>query len=194
MPNFSNAFFEKSITSLKDAPSGRLKELLVVGRSNVGKSSLINALTNHKRLAYTSKKPGHTRLLNYYNIDNSFFLVDAPGYGYAKGNIDLDALFGEMMGNYLNDNENLKGALLLLDSRREFNENDLEMRDLFIEKGVPYLIVVTKCDKLNQSEKSKILSYLKSENIDKGQYVLTSINNTNSIKELQGEIIKLLKL
>ncbi len=194
MPNFSNAFFEKSITSLKDAPSGRLKELLVVGRSNVGKSSLINALTNHKRLAYTSKKPGHTRLLNYYNIDNSFFLVDAPGYGYAKGNIDLDALFGEMMGNYLNDNENLKGALLLLDSRREFNENDLEMRDLFIEKGVPYLIVVTKCDKLNQSEKSKILSYLKSENIDKGQYVLTSINNGNSIKELQGEIIKLLKL
>ncbi len=194
MPNFSSSYFEKSITSLKDAPSGRLKELLIVGRSNVGKSSLINALTSHKKLAYTSKKPGHTRLLNYYNVDNCFYIVDAPGYGYAKGNIDLDALFGEMMANYLTDNENLAGALLLLDSRREFNENDLEMRDLFIKKGVPYLIVITKCDKLNQSEKAKLLSYLESENISSDQYVLTSMNNRESIKDLQGEIIKLLKL
>ena len=116
MINFHNATFVKSTKTLKDAPKGRLKEILVVGRSNAGKSSLINALTGRHNLAFTSSKPGHTRLLNYYDIDGAFYLVDAPGYGYAKGGIDLDQLFLEMMENYLYDNLYLTAALILLDA------------------------------------------------------------------------------
>lgn len=192
MINFHNASFVKSITALKDAPIPRLKELLVVGRSNVGKSSLINALTNHNRLAYTSSKPGHTRLLNYFNIDNQFFLVDAPGYGYAKGGIDLDALFGEIMEEYFHDNDYLKGALLLLDSRRKLTENDYEMINLFNEKNIPFLIVLTKKDKLNQKEKSLIISHMKENNIQ--EYIFTSSLDKDSMTKLEEEIIKLLEL
>ena len=97
MINFRNTKFIKSTKTLEDAPKGRLPEILIVGRSNAGKSSLINALVDNKNLAFTSSKPGHTRLLNYYSVDEKFYLVDAPGYGYAKGGIDLDALFGEMI-------------------------------------------------------------------------------------------------
>ena len=193
MINFNKAEFVKSTKTLKDAPKGRLKEVLVVGRSNAGKSSLINALTNRNNLAFTSSKPGHTRLLNYYNIDNAFYLVDAPGYGFAKGGIDLDKLFLEMMNNYLYDNLYLKGALLLLDSRREFNENDLEMMDFFKKNNTPFLIILTKADKLNQKEKSLTINYMKNMGIDSNDYLLTSINDSRSINNLKTKIELLLK-
>ena len=97
MLNFKNATFIKSAPNVDERPPVSLPEVLIVGKSNVGKSSLINALTNKKSLAFTSKKPGHTKLLNYYDIDQKFYLVDAPGYGYAVGGLDLDRLFGKMM-------------------------------------------------------------------------------------------------
>ena len=125
MINFNNVSFVKSTPSVKERPQDQIPEVLIVGKSNVGKSSLINTLCQRKSLAYTSSKPGHTRLLNYYNIDNKFFLVDAPGYGYAKGGVDLDRLFGTMMDEYFTDNPYLKLVLLLIDSRREFGENDI---------------------------------------------------------------------
>ena len=105
MINFLNATFIKSCPNRDERPQGQKPEVLIVGRSNVGKSSLINALTQRKKLAFTSSKPGHTRLLNYYDIDGQFYLVDAPGYGYAKGGIDLDKLFAEMMESYFADNK-----------------------------------------------------------------------------------------
>ena len=104
MINYKNSTFVKSTPSVKERPSDLYSEVLIVGKSNVGKSSLINRLCTKKSLAYTSSKPGHTRLLNYYNIDNAFYLVDAPGYGFAKGGIDLDRLFGTMMDEYFTDN------------------------------------------------------------------------------------------
>ena len=131
MINFSNSSFIKSTKTLKDAPKGQLKEILFVGRSNAGKSSLINALCEKKNLAFTSSKPGLTKVLNYYNVDNKFYLVDAPGYGYAKGGVDLYALFEETMNSYLLNNHFLKAALLIIDSRREMNENDIMMLDYF---------------------------------------------------------------
>ena len=123
MINFLNATFIKSCPNRNEKPQAQKPEVLIVGRSNVGKSSLINALTQKKKLAFTSSKPGHTRLLNYYDIDNKFYLVDAPGYGYAKGGIDLDRLFAEMMSSYFDNNTDLKLVLILLDARRELSED-----------------------------------------------------------------------
>ncbi|MFA6675884.1 MAG: ribosome biogenesis GTP-binding protein YihA/YsxC, partial [Bacilli bacterium] len=141
MINFSNATFIKSATKLSEAPIEDLPEVLIVGKSNVGKSSLINAMCHQKRLAFTSSKPGHTRLLNYYAIDNRFYLVDAPGYGFARGGIDLDALFGEMMTDFFKDNQRLKLVLLLIDSRRELAVNDQEIIDYLSLNHIPFLMI-----------------------------------------------------
>ena len=161
MINFKNSTFIKSAPSVSERPSGQLPEVLIVGKSNVGKSSLINALCQKKSLAFTSSKPGHTKLLNYYNIDEKFYLVDAPGYGYAKGGVDLDCLFGQMMDEYFDHNEYLKLVLILLDARREFKDNDLEIVNFLKENQIPYFIVITKFDKVNQKEKAKLDKHLK---------------------------------
>ena len=192
MINFKNATFIKSLTNVKEKPSGQLPEVLIVGKSNVGKSSLINALTSKNRLAFTSSKPGHTKLLNYYNIDNRFYLVDAPGYGYAKGGVDLDRLFGEMMENYFLDNIELKLVLLLLDSRREMNQNDLEILEYVRKEDIPYYIVITKLDKVNQSEKSKLNKHLAEKEISPSIVFYTSINETRSLDKLKSAIEKAL--
>ena len=150
MINFNNVTFVKSAPTRKEKPQVTKSEVLIVGKSNVGKSSLINALCNKKKMAFTSSKPGHTRLLNYYDIDNQFYLVDAPGYGYAKGGLDLDRLFAKMMESYFDNNKELKLVLILLDARRELSEDDQEIIDFVKESNVSYFIVVTKYDKVNQ--------------------------------------------
>ena len=175
MINYKNSTFVKSTPSVKERPSDLYSEVLIVGKSNVGKSSLINRLCTKKSLAYTSSKPGHTRLLNYYNIDNAFYLVDAPGYGFAKGGIDLDRLFGTMMDEYFTDNEHLKLVLLLIDSRREFGENDLEILDYLKNTKIPYFVVITKVDKVNQKGKSELLKRLKVLDINENVYLTSSL-------------------
>ncbi len=175
MINYKNSTFVKSTPSVKERPSDLYSEVLIVGKSNVGKSSLINRLCTKKSLAYTSSKPGHTRLLNYYNIDNAFYLVDAPGYGFAKGGIDLDRLFGTMMDEYFTDNEHLKLVLLLIDSRREFGENDLEILDYLKNTKIPYFVVITKVDKVNQKGKSELLKRLKALDIVENVYLASSL-------------------
>ena len=175
MINYKNSTFVKSTPTVKERPSDLNSEVLIVGKSNVGKSSLINRLCTKKSLAYTSSKPGHTRLLNYYNIDNAFYLVDAPGYGFAKGGIDLDRLFGTMMDEYFTDNEHLKLVLLLIDSRREFGENDLEILDYLKNTKIPYFVVITKVDKVNQKGKSELLKRLKILDINENVYLTSSL-------------------
>lgn len=175
MINFKNSTFVKSTPTVKERPSDLYSEVLIVGKSNVGKSSLINRLCTKKSLAYTSSKPGHTRLLNYYNIDNAFYLVDAPGYGFAKGGIDLDRLFGTMMDEYFSDNEHLKLVLLLIDSRREFGDNDLEILEYLKGTKIPYFVVITKVDKINQKGKSELLKRLKALDINGNVYLTSSL-------------------
>ena len=187
MINYKNSSFVKSTPSVKERPTELFSEVLIVGKSNVGKSSLINTLCTKKALAYTSSKPGHTRLLNYYNIDNKFYLVDAPGYGFAKGGVDLDRLFGTMMDEYFTDNEHLKLVLLLIDSRREFGENDLEILDYLKENEIPYFVIVTKVDKINQKGKSELTKRLKSLEIEDNVYLTSSLND-KSLDKLKRDI------
>jgi len=186
MINFKNSTFVKSSPSVKDRPLDQLPEVLIVGKSNVGKSSLINAMCSRKSLAFTSSKPGHTRLLNYYNIDNAFYLVDAPGYGYARGGVDLDRLFGTMMDEYFTDNQYLKLVLLLIDSRREFSENDLEILNYMIENKIPYFIVITKTDKINQRGKSDLNKRLKALGVNENIYYTSSLEPRTIEKLRQG--------
>ena len=185
MINFLNATFIKSCPNRNEKPQAQKPEVLIVGRSNVGKSSLINALTQKKKLAFTSSKPGHTRLLNYYDIDNKFYLVDAPGYGYAKGGIDLDRLFAEMMSSYFDSNTDLKLVLILLDARRELSEDDLEIVEYVKENNIPFALVITKYDKVNQKEKSALNRYLKEMGLASEQVFYTSILKNDSLSLLK---------
>ena len=185
MINFSNTKFVKSAPSLKEAPQGLFPEVLLVGKSNVGKSSLINSLCNKKALAFTSSKPGHTRLLNYYNVDDKLYLVDAPGYGYAKGGFDLDKLFGEMMEDYFAHASRLKLVLVLLDSRRELSEDDLEIIEYLQSKNIRFILTFTKLDKINQSEKHKLMMTLKEHNIDSKDVVFTSTLKPRTFESLR---------
>ena len=185
MINFLNATFIKSCPNRNEKPQAQKPEVLIVGRSNVGKSSLINALTQKKKLAFTSSKPGHTRLLNYYDIDNKFYLVDAPGYGYAKGGIDLDRLFAEMMSSYFDNNTDLKLVLILLDARRELSEDDLEIVEYVKENNIPFALVITKYDKVNQKEKSALNRYLKEMGLASEQVFYTSILKNDSLSLLK---------
>jgi len=188
MINYSNVTFVKSATGINDAPKGQLSEVLIVGKSNVGKSSLINALCDRHRLAFTSSKPGHTKLLNYYLIDNKFYLVDAPGYGYANGGVDLDKLFGEMMENYFSNTKFLKLVLILVDSRREIKDNDKEILDFVNQNQIPYLIVVTKLDKVNQKEKAALVKNLQAADIPLSNIYFTSANESRTLGPLKAAI------
>ncbi len=185
MINFLNATFIKSCPNRNEKPQAQKPEVLIVGRSNVGKSSLINALTQKKKLAFTSSKPGHTRLLNYYDVDNQFYLVDAPGYGYAKGGIDLDRLFAEMMSSYFENNSDLRLVLILLDARRELSDDDLEIVEYVKENKIPFALVITKYDKVNQKEKSALNKYLKEMGLVNEQVFYTSILKNDSLSLLK---------
>ena len=190
MINFNNVTFVKSCPTRKEKPQVNKSEVLIVGKSNVGKSSLINALCNKKKMAFTSSKPGHTRLLNYYDIDNAFYIVDAPGYGYAKGGLDLDRLFAQMMESYFDNNQELKLVLILLDARRELSQDDQEIINFVKESNVSYFIVVTKYDKVNQKEKAALNKHLANVGFNKEQIYFTSSLNNDGLNLLKKGIEK----
>jgi len=192
MINFTNVTFVKSCPTRKEKPQVTKSEVLIVGKSNVGKSSLINALCARKKMAFTSSKPGHTRLLNYYDIDNQFYMVDAPGYGYAKGGLDLDRLFAEMMESYFDDNKELKLVLILLDARRELSLDDQEIINYVKESNVNFYLVITKYDKVNQKEKAALNKRLTMEGFNKEQVYFTSSLNNDGLNLLKKGIEKAL--
>ncbi len=150
---FQNAKYILSAPSKEFRPKDNLKEIVFVGKSNVGKSSLINALTGQK-IAFSSKSAGKTRYLNYFLIDNSFYLVDSPGYGFTSYGSKEDVSFGEMMEDYFK-NPYLKGCIFLIDCRREPSEEDTMLLDYLHEEGVPTFIVLTKSDLAKQSDIAK---------------------------------------
>lgn len=189
MINFKDVTFIKSAPTLAERPSLRLPEIIMIGRSNVGKSSLINGLTGHK-VAKVSSTPGKTVLLNYYLIDDKFYLVDAPGYGYAASGSRHTDNFAAMMEGYFEHNEELRLALLLLDSRRTPSQDDLDVFHLAKEKEVPHVVVLTKTDKLNQKETSAYKKMMAVNGYDKSHHCATSINDPQSYEPLKSLIAK----
>ena len=136
-------------------PQTELPEVAFAGKSNVGKSSLINALMNRKSYARTSSQPGKTQTINYYNINDAIFLVDLPGYGYAKVAQEVKAKWGKMIENYLHQSPMLKRVFLLIDIRHDPSVNDKTMYDWIVYNGYQPVIIATKLDKINRSQVQK---------------------------------------
>lgn len=133
-------------------PENSRPEVAFAGKSNVGKSSLINALMNRKSLARTSSEPGKTQTINYYNVNDAIFLVDLPGYGYARANEKVKAQWGRMIEDYLHESKQLKAVFLLIDIRHEPSGNDKLMYDWILHNGYQPIIIATKLDKISRGQ------------------------------------------
>jgi GTP-binding protein len=151
----SSATFIKSATRPSNYPPAGLPEIAFAGRSNVGKSSLINVLVNRRSLVRTSSTPGRTQLLNFFDINGAFNLVDLPGYGFAKVPLSVKKNWGPMMRTYLEMRETLRAVVFILDIRRVPREEDIQMLDWLEEFEVPTIPVITKVDKVNRSQREK---------------------------------------
>ena len=159
---FSQAAFYTTVNHLKDLPQHGGKEVAFVGRSNAGKSSAINTLANHVRLAYTSKTPGRTQHLNYFSLGDNNFLVDLPGYGYAKVPPDVQRHWEHLLSEYLKTREELAGLVIIMDARHPLTELDEAMLDWFAPTGKPVHILLTKSDKLSRQQATLTLNRVKS--------------------------------
>lgn len=172
-------------------PTTHLPEVAFVGKSNVGKSSLINCMVNRKSLARTSQNPGKTRTINFYNVENIVHFVDLPGYGYARASKAEIAKWGKMIEEYLLQREQLKSIILLIDIRHEPSQNDKMMYDWLKHYGYQIIIVATKSDKLKRSQLNKHLSVIsKSLNIDKQEILIPFSSQTKDGRDNLWDIIK----
>ncbi len=154
---FREATFVTSLPQYGNFPGRGLPQLAVCGRSNVGKSSLINKLCRQKNLAKTSGTPGKTRLINVFLIDKAFHLIDLPGYGYARVSKREQESWGKMMTRYFDEAKELKLALHLVDIRHEPSKQDLEMNAFLYQTGLPFQVVATKADKLSRAQRQRHL-------------------------------------
>ena len=175
-------------------PSDNKPEIAFAGKSNVGKSTLINAMLNRKALARTSSQPGKTRTINFYNVNDEIYVVDLPGYGYAKASKTEIQKWGNMIESYLQKRQCLVGIILLIDIRHEPGKNDIMMYDWLKHYGYNIIIAATKSDKLNRSQIPKHLSVIKKtlglSELDK--LIAFSGTAKTGVSELWSEIDKLL--
>ncbi len=142
-------------------PDNVFPEIAFAGKSNVGKSSLINALMNRKSLARTSSQPGKTQTINFYNVNDAIYFVDLPGYGYAKANEEVKAKWGKMIENYLHKSKQLRRVFLLIDIRHDPSANDKLMYEWILKQGFEPIVIATKADKINRSQLSKQVKAVK---------------------------------
>jgi len=152
---------EKVIGVTSKIPEMPYPEFAFAGKSNVGKSSLINALMNRKSLARTSSQPGKTQTINYYKVNDEIYFVDLPGYGYANANIETKAKWGKMIEKYLHTSKQIKCIFLLIDIRHEPGKNDKQMYDWIVYNGFQPVIIATKLDKLKRSQVAKCVKVVR---------------------------------
>ncbi len=171
-------------------PENDKPEIAFAGKSNVGKSSLINALLNRKSFARTSAQPGKTQTINFYNINDFMYCVDLPGYGFAKVSKDVQAKWGKMIENYLNKSNMLKAVFLLIDIRHEPSINDRNMYDWIVHNGYNPIIIATKLDKINRSQVQKHVKMIKEGlNVEKGTIVIPFSSLSKQGREEIWEVI-----
>ena len=158
-----NVSLEAVAVEKSQYPTSGLPEVALAGRSNVGKSSLINKLLNRKAIARVSSDPGKTRTINFYNCNNLLYLVDLPGYGYARVSKEEKNKWGNIIDTYLNSSKGLKSVILLIDSRHEPTADDLLMLNWIRERTVTSIIAATKCDKLSNNQLNKNIVMIKNK-------------------------------
>ena len=188
-----NAQFVTSAAKPADFPPARLPELAVVGRSNVGKSSLINALVHQPGLARTSRTPGRTRLLNWFEVDGRFHLVDLPGYGYAAVDKDMRAGWQPLIEAYLSSRTTLAGVLLLIDVRRGPEEEELDFVPWLDSKKIPIVVALTKADKLPKNKRMLEVAKAKKTLGLKRDPFAVSAQSADGIDDLWRALDKLVK-
>lgn len=162
MSHLRRAAFFTTVAELRCLPHDALREVAFVGRSNAGKSSAINTLCEHTRLAYVSKTPGRTQHLNYFKVHDGEYLVDLPGYGYAKAPEDVRRAWGGLISPYLERRPQLQGLVIIMDSRHPLTPLDQQMLDWFLPTGRPVHVLLSKADKLTRQEQAKTLQTVKS--------------------------------
>lgn len=155
-----NSSYAISAVREEQYPTDNLPEIALSGRSNVGKSSLINTLLGRKNLARTSGQPGKTQTLNFYLVNDDFYLVDVPGYGYARVSQKKRQQFGEMIQDYLETRANLQGLIILIDGRHDPTKDDIAMYDYALYLNLPILVVCTKIDKIKKNQRNQVISAL----------------------------------
>jgi len=184
--------FVISVAELSQLPVAQIDEIAFAGRSNVGKSSLINALFKKRKLAKTSATPGRTQQLNFFNFDDKLYLVDLPGYGYAKAPENLVRQWQNLLKTYLRGRPNLRRVFLMIDSRRGIKKEDLEIMKLLDESAVAYQIVLTKIDKISESElsaaKEKISAEIQPHAAAMNDILLTSAEKNLGLDLFKAEI------
>lgn len=175
-----NANFYISVADSRKLVEDDKKQIAFVGRSNVGKSSLLNALVRQKKLAKTSQTPGRTRLINYFLINNEFYFVDLPGYGFAKGNKQEVSSWQDLIEPYLVNNSNLKCVCMLVDSRLNPMDSDKQMQVVLDYYKIPYIVIATKADKLTKSECGKVKSTIANALRLGTENIIVSSSKTNA--------------
>lgn len=184
----NSAKFVISNTDVRKCPKEPFPEYAFIGRSNVGKSSLINMLTGNKNLAKTSGKPGKTQLINHFLINENWFLVDLPGYGYAKVSKDKRKTFQKFIKDYFNKRMQLACSFVLIDARHEPQKIDLEFMEYLGENGIPFCIVFTKSDKLGRTGLEKNIAHYKKVMLESWEemptHFVTSSVNSSGKKEI----------
>ena len=186
-----NAVLETVCGVTSKLPENTVPEVAFAGKSNVGKSSLINALMNRKSLARTSSQPGKTQTINFYQVNGSIYFVDLPGYGYARANEHVKAQWGKMVENYLHRSRQLRAVFLLVDIRHKPSENDCVMYEWIREHGYQPIIIATKLDKINRSQIQKQIKLLRDTlKADKDARVIPLSATTKQGREEIYEIIE----
>lgn len=179
-----NVSLETVIGVTSQIPENQMMEIAFAGKSNVGKSSLINALMNRKSLARTSAQPGKTQTINFYNVNEELYFVDLPGYGYAKVSEQEKAKWGKMIEKYLHKSKMLKAVFLLIDIRHEPSANDKQMYEWILSNGFKPIIIATKLDKINRSQIQKHVKMVKQGlGVDKDTIVIPFSSETKQGRE-----------
>ena len=184
MEYLKNAKFVKSIFNKKELIQDDLPIFVMVGKSNVGKSSFINALTNNKKLAKVGSSPGKTRSINYFNINNEFYLVDLPGYGFSKMSLKEKENINKLTNSFLENNLNIRHIFFLVDVRHEPTENDRAMYDWLASKQIPCTIIANKADKLSKTKAEEMLQVIRKRLFADSEIIAFSSENKTGVEEI----------
>lgn len=190
------AEYSISAVTSSQCPQGGEKEIALVGRSNVGKSSLINKIINRRGLARTSGQPGKTRTLNFYHINEAWYFVDLPGYGYAKVSKSIQQSWGKFINDYLAERNELVGIIMIIDIRHPPTKDDVTMYQWIKQSGLPYLLVVTKADKIARGKwlKHKMIIQEKLDVQGDSSLVCFSATSGQGVEEVKNWLQKCLEI